>query len=639
MTPVARIHTNSVLFPQPIESGILMRNLKIQLLFSHLLLVGLMVVVMAGAVVKFYRLGGSIDRILKDNYASVIAAQDMKETLERQDSAATFFLAGNAAEARTQYEENRQKFEQAYLSEARNITETGEQQVADAIRDQFAAYTGQMRQLLNSEPPTSKARADEYSRVYFATLKPAFLRLKNRAQEILNINQEAIQRADARAKTEARQAAWTGIGVATGATGLALLFALRMIRASLTPLRSLARQAEEIGAGRWNQRIELRRTDEIGALADSFNRMAAKLREAWALEEQRLHRAERMSDAALESLYDPVIVTDSKGAVIHWNRAAARLFGPEEKALGLPIAQIVSEKRIVDAVENAIHQERVSAAEGEAGFVSLLADAVERTYRLRATPMRDEENTLLGAVAVLEDITHLRELDRLKTEFISVASHELRTPVTSLLLSAQLLEEGAAGELNSDQKEILGTQREDLSRLERMMRDLLDITRLEAGVMPSHFEPTIPEELIAAAVHALAGQAEAKGVSLTFEAPENLPLVRADKGQVTRVLINLIGNAVRHTPKGGKVTARARLDGAKVNFQVQDNGAGIPREYLTRIFERFAQVPGATGGGAGMGLAIAQNIVKAHGGLITAESEPGMITIFTFSLQTTEGRC
>ena len=611
-----------------------MRNLRVQLLFSHLLLVGLMVVLMLGAIVKFYRLGNSIDRILKDNYASVIVAQNMKETLERQDSAATFFLAGHAEEARAQYEDNRAKFEQAYQTEAHNITEPGEQQAANALHDDFAGYTQAMQNFLRSSPPRSKSEVDADSRIYFETLKPDFLRLKNRAQNILNINQQAILQADARAKQEARRAAWLGMAVTGSAFVLALFFALRMIRASLTPLRSLARQAEEIGAGHWNQRIELRRSDEIGTLAESFNRMAEKLREAWAVEEQRLHRAERMSDAALESLYDPVIVTDGTGAVVHWNRAASGLFGPEEQAAGLPIARAVKDRRIVEAVENAIHRERTSAAEGEAGFVSLTSGETERTYRLRATPMRDEEHTLLGAVAVLEDITHLRELDRLKNEFIGVASHELRTPVTSLLLSSSLLQDGAAGELNADQKEIVAGQREDLERLEKMMRDLLDMTRLEAGVMPPRLERTAPRELVNAAVQAVTAQAEAKGVALTGIAPEDLPAVRTDRSQIGRVLVNLVNNAVRHTPKGGTVTVAASAAHAGVTFEVRDNGAGIPKEYLTRIFERFVQVPGATGGGAGMGLSLAQTIVKAHGGTITADSDPGVATTFTFTLPT-----
>lgn len=610
-----------------------MRNLRIQLLFSHLTLVFLMLILMLGAVYNFVRLGNSVDRILKDNYKSVVAAQDMKEALERQDSAATFFLTGNVRDARGQYEEYRHKFQRAYETEAHNITEPGEQQIADDIRDQFGAYTVAIQRLLDSPPPITKAQADGYSQTYFSTLKPAFLRLKNRAQDVLNLNENAILKARDEAKAEARSAAFTGIGVTIGTFLLALFFALRMIQASLLPLRSLARQAEAIGAGQWNQRIVLRRTDEIGTLADAFNRMSEKLREAWQLEEQRLHRAERMSDAALESLYDPVLVTDGTGAIVHWNRAAAGLFGPEERAVGLPAAQAVRDGRIVEAIDRAIHQERVSAAEGEAGFVTLQVGNAQRTYRLRATPMRDEDN-LLGAVAVLEDITHLRELDRLKTEFIGVASHELRTPVTSLMLSVQLLQEGAVGALTPDQQEVVAAQREDLERLDRMMRDLLDMTRLEAGVTPPRFEIVSAKELIEAAVQAVMSQAEAKGLALTSDAARELPAVRADRAQIIRVLVNLISNAVRHTPEGGKVVVQAHQEGGTIAFQVRDTGSGIPREYLSRIFDRFVQVPGATRGGAGLGLSIAQTILRAHDGTITAASEPDKGSTFTFTLPT-----
>src|SRR5262249_22757186 len=152
---------------------------------------------------------------------------------------------------------------------------------------------------------------------------------------------------------------------------------------------SLSRQAEEIGAGHLNQRIEVQRTDEIGTLAAAFNQMSEKLREARRIEAQRLHRAERMSDAALESLYDPVVVTDATGHVVHLNRAAEGLFGPARHASGRTISQVVGDPRIAQAVEHAIHHERVSASEDEAGFVTLQSGESQRTYRLRATPMRD----------------------------------------------------------------------------------------------------------------------------------------------------------------------------------------------------------------------------------------------------------
>ncbi len=257
---------------------------------------------------------------------------------------------------------------------------------------------------------------------------------------------------------------------------------------------------------------------------------------------------------------------------------------------------------------------------------------VERTYRLRASPMRDEDGSVLGAVTVLEDITHLRELDRLKTEFIGVASHELRTPVTSLLLSVQLLQEGAVGELTPDQKEVIEAQREDLERLERMMRDLLDITRLEAGVTPPRFALVAPNELADSAVQAVEAPAHAKGVWLVRDWADNLPAVRADRNQISRVLVNLLNNAVRHTPSGGNVTVSVRQEGDKVRFQVADTGTGIPAEYLPHIFERFVQVPGATRGGAGLGLSIAQTILKAHGSEIKAASLPGKGATFTFAL-------
>lgn len=606
-----------------------MRSLRLQLLFSHLSLVLLMVVMMIGAIFNFVHLGGSIDRILKNNLDSVVAAQDMKEALEREDSAAIFFAAGQKGQARAQYREYSPVFTDALNREAHNVTEPGEQQAVDDIIAWNAQYVANVRRMLTAAPPYTTPEATRY---YFSTLKPDFMRLHDRAQDILDINERAIRRASNGAKAEARRATLTGVLASIAAFVLALFFALRMIGASLTPLRSLARQAEEIGAGHYDQRIHLRRSDEIGALADSFNHMAAKVAEAWQLEEQRLHRAERMSDAALASLYDPVIITDATGAVVHWNRAAEGLFGPEAPAIGRPVAQAVRDSRIAEAVDRAIHQDRVSAAEGEAGLVSLPPGEAQRAYRLRASPMRDDDGSLLGAVAVLEDITHLRELDRLKAEFIGVASHELRTPVTSLLLSVQLLQEGAVGALTPDQQEVVAAQREDMERLDRMMRDLLDITRLEAGVLPPRFEVVSPGVLIEGAVHSLAAQSEAKSVTLTASVPAELPRVRADAAQAIRVLVNLISNAIRHTPRGGTIRVWADKSEGAVVFHVSDTGVGIPQEYLSRIFERFVQVPGATRGGAGLGLSIAQSIVKAHGGTIWAESLPGNGSTFHFSL-------
>jgi len=619
-----------------------MQNLRIQLLLSHLLLVVLMTFVMTGAVVSFFRLGGSIDRILRNNYASVVAAQNMKEALERQDSAATFYLTGNADLARRQLEENIPRYEQSYQTEAHNVTEAGEQAIADEIGRLSVQYRSRIDHLLNADPPLSSAQAKSY---YFTDLKPIFLLLKQRIQDVLDLNQAAIVRADLRARLEAEQAARTGIMVTLGASVAATLLAMYRINQAVAPIRLLAAQAEQIGAGQPGQRIEVDRSDEIGMLAASFNEMSEKLAAARLALYERLQRAERMSDAALESLYDPVLVADAQGRIVHLNRAAEGLFGTEERAAGRDVRDVVPQPRIATAVERAIRLEHVSAEEGEGAFVSLPIGSPEedaaRTYRLRVTPMLPSDlspGAPVGAVAVLEDVTYLRDLDRMKSEFISVASHELRTPVTSLLLATQLLQAGAAGPLSEAQSQIVAAQREDLERLQQMLRDLLDLTRLEAGATPPRLEIIAACDLIDPALDTMRATARDRGIQL--ERDEVAPAaVRADKGQIGRVLVNLLSNAIRHTPAGGHVRIGAHLDTSvrQVRLTVRDTGSGIPPAYLPRIFERFVQVPGATRGGAGLGLSIARNIVRSHGGEITAESRLGEGSTFTVTLPAAEG--
>ncbi len=359
--------------------------------------------------------------------------------------------------------------------------------------------------------------------------------------------------------------------------------------------------------------------------------MAERLRDARRVQEQQLHLAQRMSDQALTSLFDPVVVTDSHGRIVHANRAAEGVFGSADSLVGSEVAQAISEAGVVREIQSAIAGGgRLTESQPET--VQIQVGTSTRSYSPRATAMSDDDGTLLGAVAVLEDVTHLTELDRMKTEFISVASHELRTPVASLLLGAQLLQEGAAGRLTSGQRRIVAVQLEDLQRLDRLMQDLLDLTRLDLGTTAPHLEIVRPNELVQSAVDSMVSQAEAKGIDLVSEIPDGLPIVNADKEQVNRVLINLLSNALRHTQSGGRITVRASRRGMAVAFEIKDTGTGIPKEYLPRIFERFVQVPGATGGGAGMGLSIAQAIVRAHGGEMSAESELGKGSTFTFTL-------
>jgi NtrC-family two-component system sensor histidine kinase KinB len=232
----------------------------------------------------------------------------------------------------------------------------------------------------------------------------------------------------------------------------------------------------------------------------------------------------------------------------------------------------------------------------------------------------------------LEDITHLSEVSRLKSEFIAAASHELRTPLTSVQMGIHLLLEGAPESLDERQRDILQVCREDTTRLDRLMRELLDLSKIESGAVTPQTAPIRPATLLNEAVNPLRLQVEAKGIRLQVDAPPDLPHVAVDRGQIERVIGNLVTNAMRATPGGGTIAVAAEARGGEVAVSVTDTGAGIPREYLSTIFEPFVQVPHAVGGGAGLGLTISRRIIEGHGGRLSVQSEPGRGSTFSFTI-------
>lgn len=606
-----------------------MRSLRTQLLISHMLLVLLLALVMSAALTSLFTLNSDFDRILSNNFQTVLAANAAETALADQES--TFHLLSDRKlwESQRADEDSWHRFSQS-LGEIRSQVNTeDERDVTERLHRESVAY-----RLLALRVFTGNSVAVQPSlrRTIDEALIPRLARLRHLAHDIAVINERQILEENEKARQNVQSAAYRGLALTAVGVVVAILLALRMVRMALKPLAILAKYADTVAEGDLSQKIQLPRRDEIGVLADSFNAMVSKLAEVRSNEIRRLQRAEKMIDAALENLYDPVLVTDARGRIVYLNKAAEGLFGPIEGTQRKPVDEHIHDVRIVRALQRAIDAKAVSASEDEKALVPIRVGEAERTYRLRVAPMTSKDGNLLGAVAVMEDITYLRVVDRMKNEFIGVASHELRTPVTSLLLSVQLLEEGALGELSDAQKEVIRAQRTDLERLEKLMRELLDVTRLESGSNPPRFVPTTPSELVESPVTGLLPEATRKGVELHMIGCEDCGQLRADRSQIGRVLTNLISNAIRHTQKGGSVTVRALPAQDEVTFQVEDTGEGIPPEYLKRVFERFVQVPGATQGGAGLGLSIAQSIVRAHGGWMNVKSEVGKGSVFSFTL-------
>ena len=614
-------------------------SLRVKLLLTYLIFITALVLLGGWSALRLREMGGVSRRIISNNYDSVVAAQEMKESLERQDSAALFALLGAREKALTQLREHRARFDANFQKAANNITEVGEPEAIESIRRDRATYYQMFDSFMatvnaaEGSPRESLARNEELSErsEYFAHLEPQFNKLRAECEHLLQLNQRAML-----AKSEAAAGVaqlWFYrtllIAAALVLAGLALAFFLA--NRIVEPLRQLTASTVKIAGGDLEARVSVNSRDEVGVLAAEYNRMAERIRQLRSSDMGQLLIAQQTTEAAIDSLYDPVIITDSEGCVTKLNPAAEEIFGSEKESTGKHVGELARDERIVAAVAEALESQRPVAGEGMSSVLPLAVDGSERAFRLRTTPMRDNGKHLLGAVTILEDITHLREIDRLKSEFIATASHELRTPLTSVQMGVHLLLEGALGELTDQQNEVLQACRQDCERLDKLMRDLLDLSRIEAGEIRPQLATVSARDLLTTAVKELRPQVEGKGLALTVNAPIELPCVSVDRLQIERVISNLVINALRHT-EHGEIKINAEQRDSNVAVSVCDTGSGISGEYLPHIFDKFVQVPGAPTGGAGLGLTISKSIVEAHGGQISVQSEVGRGTTFTFTL-------
>jgi signal transduction histidine kinase len=263
---------------------------------------------------------------------------------------------------------------------------------------------------------------------------------------------------------------------------------------------------------------------------------------------------------------------------------------------------------------------RVSSAEGD------------RYLLPRATPVYEPHRGIVGATVIFQDVTRPRRFDELKNDLVATVAHEFRTPLTSLRMAIHLCLEQVVGPVTEKQADLLHAAREDCERLQAMVDDLLDLSRIEAGRVEMHPRATSVAALVEVAAEAHQAAAEEHDIRLRITSPLPDGEVIADSERIALVFANLITNALRYTPKNGEVRIGAQTTNGSVRFAVTDTGVGVPQEYQSHLFEKFFRVPGAPVGGAGLGLSIAKEIVEAHGGQIGVESEVGQGSTFWFTL-------
>src|SRR6266550_215686 len=435
------------------------------------------------AIVLFRSLGSKIDLLLKENYRSVVAGQQMKESLERMDSAAFFTLVGEDVRGRQLYQQNEPIFAQNLRIEEHNVTLPGEQALADSLHSLFANYSSEIAKFWSLTDLNQKRQ------VYFETLLPVATRIKDSAQEVIRINEENMLAENQEARTLSSKSIRLMVIVGIVGIGTSLFFAFWLQRSLVRPLQRLTGVAKELGDGKLDQLVPASSRDELGQLAVAFNKLAGKLRNYRQVTTDQILQARQLTEIAFSAFPDAIFACSADGKINFLNPTAAKLLASTATRGRLPEA-------VVPLMERALKGESDYLPTIFDKAISLRVDDQERFFLPRVVGMRDENGNIFGAVIVLQDVTRFRLLDEVKTNLVSTVSHELKTPLTSVRMGLHLLLEERIGPLNPKQTELLLAAREDSERLLRMINDLLDLAKLESGKSVLPGQMTAPQELV-----------------------------------------------------------------------------------------------------------------------------------------------
>jgi signal transduction histidine kinase/HAMP domain-containing protein len=566
--------------------------------------IGLLLVVLAVAVglsqAALKRGNREMQLILRNNYDSVDYCRGMLQCLDRlRDSRAR--RSNDPAAAI-------QEFSAKLALQSRNITEPGEGELTQALAKDWAAY----QQELSAKRDLPAGRQAS---------------LRDKLWQIADLNLQSMGQMEGHAGQAARRAEGMMATLLIAGVLLGVLLMLFMGRAILQPIRQMTHSVHEVEKGNLDLVVAVQSRDELGQLAEAFNRMASRLREFRRDDHHRLARVEQTTQQAIDSLPDAVAILNALGRVELSNPMAQRVFGLK------PGAALDGAGRLPfgEAFRKAMEGATPVRPQGYKDALQVFEAGEERFYLLHCLPVMDEAEAV-GATLVLVDVTGLRKLDEVKSGLLSTLAHELRTPLTSLRMATHLLVQGQVGELNAKQEELAAAAFEEAERLHQIVDRFLDLSRLESGRSPLDLKPVAAEELAGQALRQHQSAFASKGVKLELDAAPGLPSVAVDPSRLGHVFSNLLANALRFTPPGGKVRLEAKPAGQGVRFSVRDSGPGISLEHRARVFERFYRVPGQESPGVGLGLAIAREIVELHHGRLSLDCPPEGGCAFHFEI-------
>jgi len=543
------------------------------------------VIVLFGVLGLFYinRLSTEGRLVLQNNHESLVYCNRMLQSLEDLQTDKNVLAA---------FWENLQK-------QQKNITEVGEKEATDDLARNF-------NELLVNPADTTN-----------------FSDIRRSIYKIQDLNEMAIVRKNAVAQKTAESAKDVLTILFTILTLVSFTFIFNLPGIISGPISSLSEGILAVAGKNYKKRIYLRQGDEFGDLANAFNTMAEKLDEYENSNLAKMQFEKSRIETIINQMKDGIIGLDEKKNILFLNAVAEKLLGLKESAItGLYAPDV--------AVSNDLMRTLLQGYP-EKKELKIYADNKESYFNKDVLDVTNNE-TIIGQVIVLRNITPFHELNEAKTNFIATVSHELKTPLSSIKMSARLLTDLRVGALNGEQQELIRSITDDADRLLKITGELLNMSQVETGNIQLKLQPANPVTIVDQAVQAVLFQAQQKHIHIRTEIAGNLPFIQADLEKTSWVLINFLTNAIKYSPEAADIEVTAFQKSNKVEFIVKDQGRGIDEKYLPRIFDRYFKVPGSHDrNGTGLGLSISKEFIEAQGGRIWVTSQLGEGSSFGFT--------
>lgn len=580
-----------------------------------------------------YKLSHASGQILKDNYVSVEYCNDMQVALEKVHQSYilwAFKIPDTLTENSVpDYTDALEDFNQKLQSEEHNITEADEHEAVLALRKSLQAYA-------NGISSATKMGAKQAQSV-LPQLMLLHADILHNLRAVLDINMNAITIKNSTAEKISEDAILAVSVISMIALFITLPILLNFPGYIANPITEIKEKIREIANKNYDQKLYVDRHDELGELAIEFNKMTEKLQEYQRSDYAALMTEKRSIDSIVKNLNEGIILLDESQIIKVINPVALQLLDLDAKELNGKYAPDI-------AIHNDLFRELIKDIKHNSSDVSRLVRITidneenyfnKEVYKVLREHPETKQEEVAGYIISLRNITEFKKLDLAKTNFMAIVSHELKTPISSISLSLKLLEDERVGILNEEQHTLIGSVREQASRLSKITGELLNIAQVETGNITLEMTSVSAADIIKFSSDLMIPHFKAKNIQLVQDVSQHLPLVKADLEKTVWVMTNLLGNAVRYTPQNGKITISAHPSLKEVQFAVEDTGPGIDQKNKEKIFQRFVQLDRSEQrDGIGLGLAISKEFIQEEGGKIWVESELGIGSKFIFTLQT-----